>query len=81
MLPDEVLPTLLATLVRDISSYYYLPADTLMKCKKQHVHSEKQHLIYSRFELLKARQQFCGDISTLFQRHCLAINGVRFFLY
>ena len=33
-------------------------------------YSEKQHLVKSRFELLKTRQQFCGDISTLLQSHC-----------
>ena len=31
---------------------------------------EKQHFVNSRFKLLKTRQQFCGDISTLFQSHC-----------
>ena len=45
-----------------------LPADNLIKYKKKH--SEKQHLVNSRYELLKTRQQFCGDISTLFQSHC-----------
>ena len=32
---------------------------------------KKQHLINSRFGLLKTRQQFCGDISTPFQSHCV----------
>ena len=33
-------------------------------------YSEKQHLVNSKYELLKTRQQFCGDISTLYQSHC-----------
>ena len=33
-------------------------------------YSEEQHLVNSRYELLTTRQQFCGDISTLFQSHC-----------
>ena len=33
-------------------------------------HSKKQHPVNSRFELLKTKQQFCGDISILFQSHC-----------
>ena len=31
-------------------------------------YSEEQHLVNSRYELLTTRQQFCGDISTLFQQ-------------
>ena len=33
-------------------------------------YSEEQDLVNSRYELLTTRQQFCGDISTLFQSHC-----------
>ena len=33
-------------------------------------YSEKQHLLNSRYELLTTRQQFYGDISTLFESHC-----------
>ena len=32
--------------------------------------SEQQHLVNPRYELLTRRQQFYGDISTLFQSHC-----------
>ena len=32
--------------------------------------SEEQHLVSSRYDLLTTRQQFCGDILTLFQSHC-----------
>ena len=30
-------------------------------------HAEKQNLVNTRFELLKTRQQFCGDISTIYK--------------
>ena len=33
-------------------------------------YSEEQHLVNSRHELLTTRQQFCGNISTLFRSHC-----------
>ena len=46
-----------------------LPADNLIKCKKK-TYSEEEHLVNSRYELLTTKQQFCGDISTLFQSHC-----------
>ena len=33
---------------------------------RKKTYSEEQHLVNSRYELLTTRQQFCGDISTLF---------------
>ena len=39
---------------------------------RKKTHSEKQHLVNSRFELLKTGQQFCGDISTLFESPILS---------
>ena len=33
---------------------------------KKKTYSEKQHLVNSRYDLLTTRQQFYGDISTLF---------------
>ena len=37
--------------------------------KKKHT-PKKQHLLNSKYELLTTREQFYGDISTLFQSHC-----------
>ena len=39
-------------------------------CNIRKTYSEKQHLGNSKYELLTTRQQFYGDISTLFQNHC-----------
>ena len=48
------------------------PAADLMQLasfyKKKHY--EEQHLVNSRYKLLTTRQQFYGDILTLFQSHC-----------
>ena len=33
------------------------------------MYSEEQHFVNSRHKLLATRQQFCGDISTLFKSH------------
>ena len=35
---------------------------------QEKTYSEEQHLVNSRYELLTTRQQFCGHISTLFQK-------------
>ena len=42
----------------------------LCKHKKKHTPKNNISVVNSRFELLKTRQQFCRDISTLFQSHC-----------
>ena len=48
-----------------INNSFQLPISSSLNISIQ-----KQHLVNSRFELLKTRQQFCGDILTVFQSHC-----------